>query len=263
MANARDYGISTKRGRSYTSSNSGFTRQIMPLAWRDMFFRIDDFDEDTLDTFWTAVANGGGSGAASPVISVGEDGRIVFVTGTAADDTASSSLISQAMFYGDRQAGVTFGIITPGAVTALRYEMGFADVVPGSTKSVVNSLATPTVNTSIVDAAVYVFDHTTATTTHELVTIGTAISAAKTVFTPGTAWGANEYHEVTIQLGGANGNKVKCFVDDVDIGDHNSGADSIEGGSALAIWMRLSANNGTSKSGLCDYVARWKDRKRA
>lgn len=261
MPNATDYGRSQYIGGTRRLSRySEMPKMMLPLAWRDFVFAMDDFNDDTLNTFWTAVAGGGGASAAAPVISVAEDGYIVFVTGTAGDDTASSSLISSANLYGDRNAGVQFGFKLPAAVTELRVEMGLVDVVPGSTKSVVDSLATPTVNTSVVDAAVYVFNHTSTTTTHELVTIGSSIAAAKKVYSPPTAWGANEYHEVRIQL---MGNKVMCFVDDIDIGEHNSGADSIEGGSALAAWFRVAASNGTSKSALVDYVARWKDRKRA
>lgn len=261
MPNAIDYGRQT-----YTASNrrlnrySELSKMMLPLAWRDFVFEKDDFTDDTLNTFWTAVANGGGAGAADPVITVAEDGMIAFATGTAGDATASSSLISAANFYGDRNCGVRFGFITPAAVTECRIEMGFTDVVPGSSKSVVNSLTTPTVNTAVADAAVYVFNHAGSTTTHELVTIGTAISAAKTTYSPPTAWGTAEYHEVQIQL---LTNKVVCYVDDVNIGEHNAGADSIEGGSALAVWFRTSASNGTSKTTKLDYVARWKDRKRA
>ena len=41
------------------------------------------------------------------------------------------------------------------------------------------------------------------------------------------------------------------------------GLEEDEGGSALAIWARASAGNGTSKSLDIDYIAAWKLRKKS
>jgi hypothetical protein len=227
-------------------------------AAADVLFNKDDFDVDTLNTFWTAVAGGGGASQANFAVNVQEDGWIRGTTGTANGDTTTTTLISALNFYGDRNAGCMIRWKPITAITETRIELGFVDVVPGSTKSVVNSLTTPTVNTSVVDAALSVYDHTSTTTTNELVTIGSSIAAAKTTHTPPTAIAATTKNVIRIQL---VTNFVYLWMDGVlQVSHATPGTDYVEGGDALALFALIRASDATSKSLDIDYFMWWKNR---
>lgn len=228
------------------------------FARRDVVNHFDDFLVDTLNTFWTAVANGGGASAASFTVNVQENGVIRATTGTANDDTASASLIGAANWYGDRNCGIEIRWKPITAVTDVRIEMGFVDVVPSSNKPIGNNISTPTVNASVVDAAVYLYNESSSTATSELLTIGTTISAAKSTFTPPTTIAAGTYNVVRLQL---IGNQVFLWMDGQLMASHAAAAtDYVEGGSALAPFVYIKALSATSKSIDLDYVHVWADR---
>ena len=228
------------------------------LATRDTVYFKDDFLGDTIDLNNYAVANGGGAAVASFAITVAEDGWIRATTGTANGDTASASLIGPAIYKGDRNCGMEVRFKPVTAVTETKIEIGFVDVVPGSTKAITNSLTTPSVNTSVVDAAIYVYNHTGSTTTNELVTIGTTISAAKATFTPPTAIAAATIYTVRLQI---QGNTVFLWMDGLLVATlAAAGTDYIEGGSAIAPWFYVRASDANSKSLDVDSLEIWKDR---
>lgn len=229
------------------------------FAIRDTVHFKDDFLGDTLDTFWTAVANGGGATVASFAINVQRDGWIRGTTGTAGDDTASASLIGPAIYYGAGFAGMEFRFKPVTAVTEAKVEGGFIDVVPGSTKSAVNSVATPTVNSSVVEAALYSYRHTGSTTTNQLITIGTAIAAQKTNFTPDVTIAAATSFTVRIQIEKTASAKadVSMWFDGILVAHHVLG---MTGDVALAPWFYVAGSNGTSKSLDIDYLHIWSNR---
>lgn len=232
--------------------------EFLDYQTRDMFTTFDDFGGDTINLDMYAVANGAGSGAASFAITVAEDGWIRATTGTAADDTTTCSLIGPKNYYGDRNCGIEMRVRPITAVTETRIELGFVDVVPGSNKPVVNSLTTPSVNTSVVDAALFVYDNASSTTTTELVTIGGSITAAKTAITMPTAVTAATAFTVRIQV---LANRVTCWIDGARVASHDTGAtDYIEGGNAVAPFALIRASNATSKSLDIDYIRTWKER---
>jgi hypothetical protein len=227
------------------------------FAKADVFYEAFDFRGDTIPGDDWAVANGGGTGVASYAVNVQRAGVIRATTGTSGNDTASASIISPAIYYGDALCGVSFRWKPVSAVTEARIEQGFVDVVPGSTKSVVNSLTTPTVNTSVVDAAVCVYNHTGSTTTNELVTIGSSISAAKFTYTPPTAIAAGTWNTVRLQI---ITNQAYLWMDGLLVAVPSGATDYIEGGSAIAIWARVAASNGSSKSHDIDLIQAWENR---
>ncbi len=227
-------------------------------AQHDTFFRSWDFEGDAFGADFWAVANGGGAAAVSFATNVQRSGVIRATTGTANDATASSSIISPAIYYGDANCGCEFHWKPITAVTETRIEQGFVDVVPSSNASVVATLITPTVNASIVDAAVQVYNHTGSTTTNQLTTIGTTIAAVKTTYTPPVAIAATTYNWIRLQL---LTNQVLLWMDGVLVAKHNDGTTNyIEGGSALALFAYIRANNATSKSLDLDFVGAWQDR---
>lgn len=114
----------------------------------------DDFFGDTLRTDLYTVSNGGGAGAASPVITANSlNGVCDFVTGTAGDSTASSELSSGLAFRGDRNC-VMVALVSVDFITGVKVELGFTDVAtdPGA----VNAKSTPTFNAT--DCALWVLD---------------------------------------------------------------------------------------------------------
>lgn len=223
---------------------------VVPQSQTTFF---DDFLVDTINLDNYAVANGGGAAVASFAVNVAEDGTIRGTTGTAGDDTASASIIGPAVWYGDRSV-LLLARFKVSAITEVRAEIGLIDVVPGSTKSALNSLTTPSVNTSVVDTALYAFDHTGSTTTSGFFTKGSSLTGAKTVGT-GYALTAATYADVAIELDPQNG--ASFWFNGVYAGRH---ADAVEGGNPLAFWARVSASNGTSKTMDIDYVLCTKDR---
>ena len=121
----------------------------------DVVRQDDDFLGDTLDTFKWGVSNGGGSGAASPVIpgTLVAGGGIELVTGTANGPTASSELTGGLTFRGDRGA-VIVACLKVDITTGVKIEMGLTDAIndPGA----VNVRATPTFRAS--DCAIFCLD---------------------------------------------------------------------------------------------------------
>ena len=213
---------------------------------------FDDFLGDAINLDYYAVANGGGAAVASYAITTASDGWIRATTGTANDATASASLITPVQWYGDQNAALEIRWRPITAVTETRIEMGFVDVVPSSNASIFNSLTTPSVNASVVDCAAYAYNHTGSTTTNILGTIGTSITAAKSTLTMPTAVAATTKNIIRIQM---IANHVYIWVDGVPQTALNTGGtDYVEGGSALAIFSYVRANNATSKSHDMDYI---------
>lgn len=228
------------------------------FATSDVSVWFDDFIGDTINLDHIAVATGGGAATAVFAINVQTGGVIRATTGTASGVTTTQSLISAAMFKGDQFAELTCRFRPITAVTETMIEIGFADVVPGSNAMVVNNVTTPTVNASIVDAAVYHYRHTGSTTTNTFVTIGTSITAAKTLFTPPTAIAANTWVDLRVKLAT---NRAALFFNGVKVAEHSTDAvDYIEGGSSVAIWAAIQATNATSKSLDIDFLQATIDR---
>ena len=222
------------------------------LATRDVITVFDDFKQIAYDSNMWAVANGGGASVASFAVLLGSNGSLRGTTGTGNGDTASASLIGPKNWYGDAYASVECKWTPITAVTETRIEIGFVDVVPGSTKPVVNVLATPSVNTSVVDCALDTYDHTSTTTTNQLTTIGGSITAAKTTFTAPTAIAAATAVTSRILL---VANQAYLWRDGSPVVKHNTAAtDYIEGGNGVAFWATVRASNATSKSLDLDYV---------
>lgn len=214
---------------------------------------FDDFLVDTINLDNYAVANGGGTGVGSFALSVAEDGTIRGTTGTSGDATASANIIGPAIWYGDRSV-LLLARFKISAITEVRAEIGLIDVVPSTNASAINSLTTPSVNASVVDTALYLFNDASATTTSGFFTKGSSLTGAKTVGT-GYALTAATYADVAIELDPQNG--ASFWFNGVYAGRH---ADAVEGGNALAFWARVSASNGTSKTMDIDYILATKDR---
>lgn len=243
MLRGHPYSQATMKRMQLTDIMETFLERF---AVNEMVYFEDDFLGDTINLDNYAVANGGGASVASFAINVQANGAIRATTGTGNGDTASASLIGPAILYGDQNPSIEFIWKPITAVTEARVELGVVDVVPGSTKPVVDTLATPTVNTSVVDAALYTYNHTGSTTTNQLTTIGGSITAAKTTFTPATARAATTRVRTRIMI---IGNNVLLWDDGSLVVSHATpGTDYIEGGNPVALWAYVRASSASSKS---------------
>ena len=211
----------------------------------------DDFRGDTIDLNLYAVANGGGASAASYAINTQNNGVIRATTGTANDATASASIVTPEQYYGDlncmcelRHAGIT-------AVTDVRIETGFSDDIPDSNAAHVNSLTTPTVNATVVDAVLDVFNHSSSTVTNTFITIGTSIDAIDTAFTAPVTLVAATFILTRIMV---FGNYAVLWRDGRLVAENGKGTDAVEGGSAMAWTAYIGALSATSKSHDIDYL---------
>ena len=259
-------------GRPFPSSGSPFSRDFLdrwsrrgPLrefldyyAIRDVCLGPaghgpDDFFGDAINLDLYAVANGGGASVASYAIEVAREGKIRATTGTGNGDTTTCTIVTPEQYLGDANCMCEVRHSPVTAVTETRIEVGFSDDIPDSDKSHVNVLATPSVNATVVDAALDTYDHTSSTTTNQLTTIGTSIDAVKTTFTPAVAVVAATYMLTRIMC---FTNFVVLWRDGVLVAKHggDDGTAAVEGGSLMAWTALIRASNATSKSHDIDYV---------
>lgn len=137
---------------------------------RSRSFENYDFNVKALDTTnqWTVTA---GATATTWAVLAEPGGWIRGVTGASVATGSLQLSIPTKYWNGTKGAGFA-SLIRLSAVTEIRVEMGFADVLPAINTTALN-LASGTFN-SIASGAVYVYDHTGSTTTSGLYTIGTS-----------------------------------------------------------------------------------------
>lgn len=220
-------------------------------ALHDVFFFEDDFMYKALNTTNLYTANAGATATAFAAGTL-EDGNIRGQTGTTAATSGLQVILPVAHFTGSRNYGCEVRWQTS-AVTNIRIECGFVDALPAVNTNIVNSLTTPSYNTTA-KAALYVFDNASATNTLGLYTIGSSgAAAAKQAFTSPVPT-ASQFTTLRIQ---ANSTEVNLFVDGIFVGYAPSGitaADSVE-------WCFSATKADTSNANIdIDYLMLWKDR---
>lgn len=153
---------------------------LATLASRNYAVEKFDFNIKALDTTnqWTVAA---GATATTWAVRGEAGGWIRGVSGTTAATSGLQLSIPTSYFTGAAVAGMAIRWRTS-VITETRFEMGFVNALPSVNTTVVNSLATPTFNTTAT-AALFVFDHTGSTTTAGLYTDGSAVAAQKTAVT--------------------------------------------------------------------------------
>ena len=227
------------------------TEILRPLALRDLVYERFDFNLKALDAtnIWNVAAGGG---ATTWAINTQESGVVRGVPGATAA-TSGLQLSLPANYKGDRNCGMEVRYKLSD-ISEIRLEIGFVNALPAVNTTVINSLVTPTVNTST-EVGMYVYDHATATTTTGLYTLGSGGFSAARVATTTNRPVNDTYQVVTVQV---IGNQVVVFVDGVHLA--SSGVDKIEGGTAIipAISIKQSDTN-TSNVDL-DYLAVWSER---
>lgn len=242
---------------------------LMPVASRDVMDMFDDFKGKAIDTTqnWS-VANGGGAGAASFAVNLQANGIIRGTTGTGNGVTASVSLIGPILWLPAANIGmeIRYKVIT--ANTAIRFEAGFIDAVPGSNTAAFNNVDTPT---AFAANAVTVMIDTAATANKlNLMTVGSASNqaVARSTGTQGLP-NTGVYQTIRIQITSrddttANAADATAWVD----GGNQMNADTsatagvgvVNAATLLAPWVYFEATSATSKSLDIDYIHVWGQR---
>lgn len=221
---------------------------------------FEDFGSPVADGFVAATNIGHliyttpGATATGFVHLAHPDGVIRGVSGTTAA-TSGLKIATPVEYLGDLMCGMETRIRTS-VITDTRIEVGFASTSPAISTKYVNSLSTPTFNTTA-NGAFYVYDHLTATTTSGLYTIGTSITAAKTATTTNRIV-ADTWQRVRLQV---VTNHVYVWVDGIPLVKHNtSGTNYIEGGTAAAWVISVVRADTTDANNDIDFVRLWQDR---
>ena len=223
------------------------------LSYPDQYFKVHEFDEDTINADYWALANSGGTSAADFAVmaTTVQCGTIQGDTGTT--DNGSISLVGPLIFKGDQNAGMHVRLKVD-AVTGYNLEVGFIDAVPGSNGSGVSDVDTPAATAT--DAALLQIDTDQTLATLAFVTAGTSFTTTSTTLTtPITVLSAATYADVRIQL---VANTAYCWVNGVLAASHTGS--KIEGGTAVAPWIYARTRNTTAKFVDVDYIALWQDR---
>tara|TARA_Y100000310_G_scaffold269077_1_gene282025 strand:+ start:30 stop:803 length:774 start_codon:yes stop_codon:yes gene_type:complete len=113
----------------------------------------DDFQGDTLHGGYQSTASGGASAAAAIAAGL-VGGQILLNPGTANDGRSDLSLGLH--YLGNRFAAIWWKVRLTDAVTSVKLELGFTDVISGTDAGAVATKATPTFNAA--DCAVLVLD---------------------------------------------------------------------------------------------------------
>lgn len=158
----------------------------------------DDFQGDTLHGGYQSTASGAGSAAAA--INTGANGgQIRLTTGT---DNAGRSDLSLGRHYRGDQSAIFAARVVLDAVTSVKLEVGFTDVISGTDAGAVNVLATPSWTAD--DAVVFCLDtNDTANFKFLGVAATTASSVVSTAHAPTAA--TLEWYVVTLNDGAARG----------------------------------------------------------
>jgi hypothetical protein len=136
-------------------------------------FEVHDFTNSTagdITNKWTAVAS---STATTWAVLAEAGGWQRGVTG-ASVATGAVGLNGISKFWTGTSGAGFASLIRLSAVTEIRLEQGFADVLPAAGTKMVNLASQAFAST--VNAAVYLYDHTGSTTTSGLYTIGTSVA---------------------------------------------------------------------------------------
>lgn len=142
-------------------------------------FETFDFNVKAIDTTnqWTVGAT---STATTWAVLAEPGGWIRGVTGASVATGALQISIPSKYWNGTTGAGFA-SLIRLSAVTEVRLEQGFADVLPAVGTTAVNLASNAFA--SVAAGAVYLYDHTGSTTTSGLYTIGTSVAFSATATT--------------------------------------------------------------------------------
>ncbi len=182
------------------------------LARRDMMEPFgSDFAVKALDTTnqWTIAAT---STSTTWAIRAEAGGWLRGVTG-ASVATGALQIQGPAKYWTGTSYCLFACLMKVDAITEVRIEQGFADVLPAVGTSMVSDITASVAFASTVQAAAYVYDHTGSTTTSGLYTVGTSVAAARVVTTTARPVAATPWL-VVVEVNGTN---VRVWAGDSDV----------------------------------------------
>lgn len=176
-------------------------------AGRSRSFEVYDFNVKALDTtnLWTVAA---GATATTWAVRAEAGGWIRGVGGTTAATSGLQLSRPTAYMTGAAKCGMAI-IYRLSAITEVRFEAGLVNALPSVNTTIVNSLTTPTFNTTA-SAALWVFDHTSSTTTSGLYADGSGVAASR-VATSTNRPAVDTVHFVAIEV---DGQKISLWTGD-------------------------------------------------
>jgi hypothetical protein len=233
----------------------GVLHDFLEYGARETCHIFDDFLGDTINLDNYAVANSGGTAAASFAISAAANGIITGTPGT--DDNASMSLVLPLIWSGDANCGMEIAVKLT-TITTVQFETGFIDAVPGSNAPGITDIDTPAIAGS--DSALFGFDTAQTLKTCAFVTDGatTGQDCIKTTVSPAFTPTAGSYFVVRIQL---VGNHAYCWLNGRLVASHSAvAAGAVEGGTLLAPWVYVKNKSAATHVTSLDYLRVWADR---
>lgn len=171
---------------------------FLELHTLDMTVWDDDFMGDQMRYDGTAPGTyqstaSGTSAATAAIVAGSADGIIRLDPGT--DNDGRSDLSLGRHFRGNRNAVVWWRVLMPAAITAMKFELGFTDVVSGTDAGAVATKATPTFNAT--DAVILVMDTDDDT---NLTLVGNLNGTAATAYDFSTVLAVDLYYYFGIAL---------------------------------------------------------------
>ena len=238
----------------------------LELLTPDMVVWEDDFMGDTLHGGYQSTA-GAGAGALAAALVAGQLGGMVrLVTGTAGDSTARSDLSLGIHFRAD-MGPVFLCRLQMSAITGVKVEVGFTDVVSGTDAGAVNVKATPTFTAA--DAALWALDTNDNTDWEGLgVDSGTAAVTQEAAIAPVAA----TYETLVVAL--REYNSTDRLAAATYLRFNADGNQTYPGGNGAPVWQSLAvssdvlltpwiyaeARNTTSKNVDIDFIKVWQRR---
>lgn len=225
---------------------------LSPYALGSTVNFVDDFALAALDaSSWTVPT--AGATATTWAITLAPNGLLRGITGTTAA-TSGLKMNTPAIWSAANNMGCEIRY-KASVITEHRFEMGFVNAMPTINTTVVNSLVTPTFNTTA-DAVVYAYNHTGSTTSSGLYTIdSTAVTGiAQLAATTTNRVVAATTQTVRMTLNGAI---ATLWLDGVKVA---ATAAAVNPATSCQFMISLKANSTTSTSVDVDYVRVWSDR---
>jgi hypothetical protein len=260
----REYAFGLRHLERFAGGPRGAMAEFLyPYAFRDVSFKLWDFQHDTLDlNDWTTNTGTGGTAFALPG-TLGANGTIAGATGT--DATAGNRVVNlygPPIYQGDKNAGLMVRLRIS-AVTDIEWGLGFIDTHTTITTPVVlvgdvddaSSLAA-----GMGDAALIYQDTAQTLVTPALIGLGSgALNAGSTDAIGAFAPTAATDFIATVQL---DGNTATATLQQAAGGQRAvaSKAAAIEGGTLVRPFLVISGPTATSRTYTIDFIAAWQDR---
>ena len=230
-------------------SDPGFMRRWNEYQAADVQLWTDDFLGDTLNgTYQVSAATSG----SNPAIDTGQaSGRVAFDAGSS--DNGSSCLSLGLHYYGQFHCAMECKIQFS-AVTSLKFEIGFTDVVAGTDDGAVSALATPTWTAD--DAALWCFD-TDDTAYPQL--LGVKATAASAKVEPTVTISASTYYSFGIEIvdtaiRGTIRNAAGALIYDSERSNKTLLASAMTANTLLTPWVYVQNRSATQRIGYMDYL---------